>query len=346
MPKYFRGRIQQCARAAVVLVAALTLLVVAGYKIGPESVWPLALLQYFPHVLFLLPALVAVALSFTIGRGWQVVSISSVLVFVTFVMGFELNTGDHGTGRVRLMTYNVKAYLAANEPLGMWPIKFEIDLHDADIIVLQDARPLVAMLEEEPHVARLMFGSRHLYTYGQYVVASRYTLQDCGPGSIPFRGYSHTYVRCVVDVTGNKFDLFTAHFLSPREGLSAVRYKRLRGIDQWKQNIADRMVQADGLARDLRANVNPIVVAGDLNAPEQSLVVRTLLDTGLRNAFSDAGRGFGYTYGHELLYGGSFMRIDHVLVSSKIGVANCFAGGAEGSSHRAVVADLILGGRK
>ena len=119
MPKDFLESVRWYARFAIVLVSAYTVVVVTGYKIGPESVWPLALLQYIPHIFLLLPAIVATALSLMLGRRWRVVSISSLAAFVTIVMGFELNTGDKGTGRVRLMTYNVKAYLAANSPEGM-----------------------------------------------------------------------------------------------------------------------------------------------------------------------------------------------------------------------------------
>ena len=63
------------------------------------------------------------------------------------------------------------------------------------------------------------------------------------------------------------------------------------------------------------------------------------------DAFSIAGTGFGYTYGHSLWPGISFLRIDHVLVSPEFDVADCFTGNKQGSTHRAVVADTILKNR-
>lgn len=72
------------------------------------------------------------------------------------------------------------------------------------------------------------------------------------------------------------------------------------------------------------------------------MVVQGLLDTGLRNAFSTSGTGFGYTYGHSLWPGISFVGIDHVLVSLEIGIADCFVGGERGSTHRPVIADLAM----
>jgi endonuclease/exonuclease/phosphatase (EEP) superfamily protein YafD len=113
--------------------------------------------------------------------------------------------------------------------------------------------------------------------------------------------------------------------------------------DEWRANAQDRMAQADMLAQTLANRQQPAIVAGDLNAPEQSLVVRTLLDTGLRDAFSSAGTGYGYSHGHSLrphLF--STIRIDHILVSREIGVEDCFVGGKEGSEHRPVIADLWM----
>ena len=231
------------------------------------------------------------------------------------------------------------------KPEGLSPIAREIALHDADIIVLQDARELVAMFMASPESVRPMFGSRQIYVYGQYLVASRYALRNCNPGSISFRELPHTYVRCVVDINGREVDLFTAHFVTPRNGLNAIRHERSHGINEWKENVSDRMVQATSLAEELRRGFRPFIVAGDLNAPAHSLVVRALLDTGARDAFSIAGRGFGYTYGHSLWPGISFLRIDHVLVSAEFDVADCFTGNKQGSTHRAVVADTILKNR-
>lgn len=104
----------------------------------------------------------------------------------------------------------------------------------------------------------------------------------------------------------------------------------------------DRLVQSGLLAEHLRQMKRPRIVAGDLNAPETSAVVKTLLHTGLRDAFSSAGVGYGYTHGHALKLGMSFLRIDHVLVSDDIGVVQTEVGGAVASEHRPVIADLLL----
>jgi endonuclease/exonuclease/phosphatase (EEP) superfamily protein YafD len=132
------------------------------------------------------------------------------------------------------------------------------------------------------------------------------------------------------------------HFASPREGLNAARHEGLDGIDDWRRNYGSRLTQAHALAADMRHALRPLIVAGDLNAPVSSPVLRSLLDTGLRDAHSSVGRGFGYSYGHDLRPGFSFLRIDHILVSADVGLAGTHVGGRTASEHRPVIADLLL----
>lgn len=59
MPKHIRAIIRCGARPVVVLVTVSIALMAIGYKIGPEKIWPLALLQYTPHALLLMPVLLS-----------------------------------------------------------------------------------------------------------------------------------------------------------------------------------------------------------------------------------------------------------------------------------------------
>ena len=243
------------------------------------------------------------------------------------------------------MTYNVKDYIALDKPEGVAIISDEVARHDPDILVFQDANRLNSMRETNPALLKLLYGDRQVYTFGQYAVASRYPLRGCRPGKISYRERQHTFVHCVVHTGFTQIDLYTAHFLTPRDGLNAVRHERLSGIDEWEQNVADRMEQARALAGQVQTSIRPIILAGDFNAPDHSLVVRTLQSAGVRDAFAAAGTGYGYTYGHSLRPGISFLRIDHIFVSPNIGVRDCFVGGKLGSPHRPVIADLVLNRR-
>ncbi len=317
------------------------LAIAALFAIGPETLWPVALLQYFPPVL-LAAALVALACTFRLGWGWRCLAMALCALSVFYFMGLEVHLQPTAKDRLRIMTYNVKEYLARKRVDGTLMVADEISRHNADVIVLQDAGGLADVLARSEPLRKLVVGDRKMYAFGQYLVASRIPMKDCAPGDISYRGESHTYVRCVLTYRNREFDLFGVHFATPRDGMNAVRSGWFSGVDEWRQNVSDRMTQATALAKAIRASPRPTIVAGDLNAPMPSMVIRTLQQVGLHDAFAGAGNGFGNTYGHSFSPGISFMRIDHILHSSEFEPSRCFEGGEESSAHRPVIADFDM----
>lgn len=330
------------ARLAIGLAAACALVLAAAFRFADEQVWWAELARYVPYPAYLVPALVVAAWSLRLGWRWRFIALGVLGLVLGPIMGFALGNSDSGSGRVRLMTYNVKDYVATELRGGMGAIAWELALHDADIIVMQDAHLTSEMYLADPQSMARMFGDRQVVTSEQYIIASRLPLRNCKDGNISFPGETHHYLSCTVVAKGGEFDLLNVHLLTPRAGLNATRHERLDGIDDWKDNVASRMAQARLLARDVASRSRPVVLAGDLNAPEHSPVVQALLGAGLRDAFSAAGVGYGHTHGHSLRPHISFNRLDHVLVSSQIGVAECFVGGKHASEHRPVIADLWL----
>ncbi|CAH0348925.1 endonuclease/exonuclease/phosphatase family protein [Aquabacterium sp. CECT 9606] len=333
---------QWAGRAAVLGVALGVVVVWLCLANDPENHAALALLLYVPYPVYLLPALVAFIWSFSLGWRWRVLALTSLLVVLIVLMRPAFGHADEGYRRVRLMTYNVKSYLAVQRPHGLAEVSMEVLQHDPDVIVMQDAGQFMDEHFVPPDARKTIFGKREIYAFGQYIVASRFPLKECKPGLIPYNGQNHTFVHCVVSANGTDFDLVTVHFVTPRYGLNAARSEGVKGLGAWRDNMNKRLTQSGALAEQLRAMNRPRVVAGDLNAPENSNVVQDLLDTGLRDAFSSAGLGYGYTHGHSLWPGISFLRIDHVLVSGDIGVSDAFVGGKVASQHRPVIADLLL----
>jgi endonuclease/exonuclease/phosphatase (EEP) superfamily protein YafD len=93
------------------------------------------------------------------------------------------------------------------------------------------------------------------------------------------------------------------------------------------------------LARELAGLKQPVILAGDLNTTMWSVSYRALEQhTGLRNVR----QGFGVlpTWPSGSL--GSMLALDHVLVSSAVGVQALKTLRVRGSDHRAVVAVLAL----
>ena len=342
------GVLRGTARLIVAATAVATLLLALGFAWGDERTWWIELLRYVPFPAWLLPALLSVVVALGLGWRWCLVAWATLGLVLTAVMGLSVG-GWRGAQlpqepSLRVMTYNIKSYKAEGQAGGYEDIAEEIALQAPDVLVMQDAQ---ALNDEPPgrHAAALravLRSYRARFGDGQFVVASRHPLSHCQAVELPAHGGPLDYVRCTVQVDGRPVTLVTTHTLSPRKGLNATRHEAWAGVDDWRENFRTRLDQTRQLARELERLPRPLIVAGDLNAPEQSPVVRDLLEVGLRDAHAAAGVGWGYTIGHALRPHLSFVRIDHILVSPDIGVQRSWTGGREGSEHRPVMADLQL----
>jgi len=344
-----RVALRRVAAALVVTITAGIVVLALAQRSARDDLHWLELSRYLPYYWLAVPAAVGLGLSVWLGRRWIAVGVAAPLVLATVTMAPAWSTREagaysaDGTRTLRLMTYNAKAGSAAQRADGILAIGAEVARHDPDILVMQDADGLLVERSDPALSGQVsVFGLPHVYALGQYVVLSRLPLQGCTVGNIDYRDESHRYLRCNFDLHGVALTVVTAHFKSPRSGLRATRSQGVDGADEWQQNFEDRLAQSRALARDLAKLSGPLIVAGDLNASEASPVVQNLLATGLRDAFSAAGRGYGYTYGQSMRAGLSFLRIDHILVSPDIAVADCFAGGDQASEHRPVIADLSI----
>jgi vancomycin resistance protein VanJ len=326
-------------RLLVLALVAASLVLIGAQQLGTDGPWWLELSRYLPLPLLLAPGIVALLLSLRLGRRWVAASAAAVLLFATVAAGFVWHAAGGREGAIRLMTYNAKATQALDRADGLAALQREVARDDPDIVVMQDAGALRHWRDANPKTP--LFGFPHVFAEGQYVVASRLPLRGCATARVETGGEPMQYVHCTVDANDAAFELLTVHFESPRNGLNAARHEGFEGIESWRRNHDARLAQARALARVV--GTRPIVLAGDLNAPESSSVVGNLLARGLRDAFASAGRGYGYTYGHTLRPAFSFLRIDHILVSPEIGVRDCFVGGSEASEHRPVIADLAPG---
>jgi endonuclease/exonuclease/phosphatase (EEP) superfamily protein YafD len=239
-----------------------------------------------------------------------------------------------GAMRLRVMTYNIKYYKTQNDEQDLKAIWTQIAAANPDILLLQDATN-----SEHGPLGELLRGWS-ICVFGQYVIASRLPLSNAQVGSISFFGQSHTYLRCQLRAGSRLIDVYNVHLLTPRFGLVSI--KNFEGISDLQTETSDRLVQAHELAKDLKADTLPAIVAGDFNAPLQSIVCQTIMQDKKQDAFAAAGRGYGYTYGHSLRFRHSFVRIDHIFADSTLSVIDCWAGKADGSDHRPVIADIAL----
>jgi hypothetical protein len=281
-------------------------------------------------------------------RQWVWVPLLCVLWSLGPVMGFCWSLSEPaeavGTPVIRVMTWNTKYGGGKNARL----LVEEIIRENPDIVLLQDSRATLYGL-----LGRY-FSKWNVDSFGQYVVASRFPLISKEVFWAAYPGGKWPLLRYRLLIGPETVSLYNVHFSSPREGLSSFSLARQRpqflpqAIRRIDNNAEERLSQARALREFIRQEQGPVIVAGDLNSTSASLSCLVLQESGLRDAFDEGGRGYGYTYGHFLLRNRfpwlnlSWMRLDHIMMSSHLQSRRCWTGTADASDHRPVIADLIL----
>ena len=265
-------------------------------------------------------------------------------------MGFcwSLHPPEESQGSVslRVMTWNVK--YSSHDNLAHMALIRDIELNKPVVVILQDADgALNGPLGK-------YFSTWNVRSYGQYIIASRLPLGDLKVLQISFPGEEHTCVRTQFQVNATTVALYNVHFQTPRWGLNAIRVARRKplylpkAIQRLENNVGARLTQVQILREYISKEQGPVIIAGDLNSPDASQVCATLRAVDLHDAFAESGNGFGYTYGHLLLrhwvptFNFSWIRIDHILLSSQFQSRHCWTGTGKVSAHRPVIADLVF----
>ena len=319
-----------------VLYGMILAVITLANAIGPDRWWLSGLNLYLPQWLWGLPGLLLTVATFKIAWRAAWFPLLCLLWVAGPLMGFCWGTSlsaDAAAGKpaLRVMTYNIK--------YGRGDINAIID-------EITNAQPDLLMIQDAAETMRGPLGiflkSWNVRTFGQYIIASKLPLSRAEVRWISFPGAPHTCLRCRLTISSRSVTVYDVHLLTPRQGLSAIKSEGDDGVSTLEDNITARLYQAKVLAEMLQKEQGPLIAAGDLNAPDSSIVCKMLAQAGLHDAFSEAGQGYGYTYGHALRLRHSFMRIDHLLLSPDWRAQHCRTGGSEGSAHRPVIADLIL----
>lgn len=198
------------------------------------------------------------------------------------------------------------------------------------------------------------FRKWNVQSEGEYIIASRLPLAKADDGSIFLSGKKENCLRCRLQIGPSMTTVYNVHFESPRDGLSAIVAARnnpssvQKSIWQLKHNVSKRLNQAHRVCELIGQEHGPVIIAGDFNSSDSSLVYANLRHVGLHDAFAEGGHGYGFTYGHFLLQqqlprlNVSWMRIDHIMVSLQLRTKRSWTGTWKASVHRPVIADLVL----
>ena len=314
---------------------------------GADRWWFGALNLYLPQILWGLPAIPLFVYSLRYARRWVWAPLLCILWVAIPIMDLHLSIESSaeptGSPSLRIMTCNAK--YGKHDISGLIG---DIDRYRPDVVLLQDAGgSLDSRLGE-------YIKNWHVRSFEQYVIASRYPLSEAEVLWDPVPGEREACLRCRLRLGHTELTIYNVHFQTPREGLNAFRSTRKKpwylpmAIHRLEENVAARLSQARIIAGFLRQEKGPVIVGGDMNSPDSSMPCMTMRHEGFHDAFAEGGTGYGYTYGHYLLQHRlpflrlSWMRIDHIMMSSQLQTRRCWIGSGKASDHRPVMADITL----
>ncbi len=301
--------------------------------LGPEKTAVGVFNLYLPQIIWVVPLMLALPIILRYAPRKTLLLIPGLLWVLFVLMGFiihwRVQSPRNGGRMIRVMSYNVKWGHRDTDAIAA-----EIKQDQPDIILMQDSQYI---LDGPVQQALKGYHFRQLY---QIAIASRFPLSPMTAVKLHQPGTAYNCARALVTVGGRHVTLYSVHLLSPRVGLDEA----LQGdFHPLMQGAAIRLTQINKLIRLSRNEQNPLLIAGDLNSPPASEVMRKVRKAGFMDAFESRGVGYGYTYGQYLWpLRLPFLRLDHILLRGDWRVIHCWTGNSLGSGHSPVIADLWL----
>ncbi len=357
------------------LMVAVSVLVAAGFvlswmarRVPPATYGVLSAAGLFAPVLY---AVNFVCLLYWVIR-WRRGVYIPLAVMVAGLWGVTLFfrpqlTQDHtdlsrDRSLVSVVTYNVRGMLRPAAGAGsslrssMGDVVAVVDSLRPDILCLQEfasteVSPARRFEESLPlyNYSRKRYnitGSDQNYGWGN-AIYSKYPI--AGSGYMDFEGTNNSILWADIAVRRDTVRVFNAHLQTTTIKASDERYivdmdfvadddnlSRVRGmLGRLTRNYIIRSAQADSLAARIAASPYPVVVCGDFNDTPFSWAYRRIA-RGLKDSFSEAGRGYGHTYRGFF----DMLRIDYMLHSPRMTCVWYDSPSFDNSDHNPVAVKL------
>jgi endonuclease/exonuclease/phosphatase (EEP) superfamily protein YafD len=293
--------------------------------------WLATTLLFGPRWLLLLPLAVLVPASWRWDRALFAPLALSAIIVLGSVMG--LRTGWRSwlaspdpTRDVTVMTLNAKG--GGTLSVALTDLLFGFDL---DVLAIQECGG---------ELGKRIEALQDWHTDGRdgLCLVSRYPITTVrGMEREAFRGAA-LVVTYRLEADPIPLHVTDLHLETPRAGLAQIRAGDLKeGIPKLEQKSSLREIELRRAARWADEFPRPQIVLGDFNTPPESPIYRGE-GSGWTNAFSVAGRGFGFTR----MNGWIRARIDHILVDGSLDVIRAWVGPDVGSDHRPMIATIRL----
>jgi endonuclease/exonuclease/phosphatase family metal-dependent hydrolase len=336
-------------------VAFLLLLITSMRSIGEKNL-TLAFLLYCPQVAWLLPMPFFLLPALLWQRKLFLALILTTGIFVWSVMGYRFGSDDplpvsnRGADTLTLLSYNQGQQ--GNKNLQRFK-----NLIQPDFLVLQEASQLKLYAENSGYEELGYLGGE-----GEYAMLSKYPITDTSPVTFPyppFTGHKQTVAtRFEIDWNGTQIAIYSVHLPTPRDVLLYYRKGAflygiigIPGTELGEKRKANqlywdaRLALSESLAKHLKEEKLPMIVAGDFNTPHFGYNHR-FFESFLHDAHKTSGSGFGYTFPgtthNPLSLGGPWMRLDYIFYDENWQGLRCMVEKKRPSQHRAIAVTLQL----
>ncbi|MEU2970906.1 endonuclease/exonuclease/phosphatase family protein [Nocardiopsis alba] len=323
-PREVRPRNKWVSGLAVAV--AVGLLLFSGLRlVGLERGFPLVpLMAYAPLVLFTIPVLVV---AFLLMRRFAAAG-AAMVAFALLAIAILPRLIDEGPippevpgPELRVLTLNTHFGSVAPETI--------VDLareHEMDVLTLQEVTPeLYAGLEEAGLAEVLPYSMDHSAPAADGgTVHSVYPLTPVGDPGREIDSLSMPHTSLEVPGTARPVEVVSVHPMSPR---------RPSSMEAWEWGLLMLPPATEDTTR---------ILAGDFNATLDHAAMRHVVFEGYVDAADVTGQGLTGTWpvGKPL----PKVALDHVLVDHRAAVDGLDFLDVEGTTHRALVADLTLPG--
>jgi endonuclease/exonuclease/phosphatase (EEP) superfamily protein YafD len=305
-------------------------------RFAGEDAWFGVLVAHSPHGIYLVLALVVVALA-GLMKAWRAlgVGVMTLGLAVGPLGGFEVSgSAPAATGpKLRVVQYNVNKWDAGTDKIVDTLVALA-----PDVFCLEEAGAYhwLSRPDQQPDALRKALAAYNFVSSGELMIGTKLPLvsqhvEPLAPGP-PGR----PMIEAVVRVGSGDVSVLAVHLI-PTMAFEPWAEDRGEAAGKGLVEIARaRRAQVDKVRAYATSRNRPVVVCGDFNALPGAAAIRSL-EGSLDDAFRVRGTGFGYTAPVPI----PLQRIDYVFVRG-LEVTNVEVSGARTSDHHPVIADLFV----
>lgn len=321
------------------IVLGYCVFVVAAWQIMinyGDRWWPATILLFSPRWLISLPLFALLPFVLFLRR-WLFIPLvlTLVIVFIPFIGLTSLLKKERPQtiGKpLRVVTCNVHSG--------------EFDSIKLARMIRQTAADIVTLQEYPPDQILAAPAGWTVAQSRGFAILSRYPLKGLNflTMSPPGEKWLWTFMlQSVVTTPGGDVAVCSLQLPTPRFGLQDILDRKTLIRPKRKGRLVrdtEFRRQAAGKLRDYAATLKmPVILAGDFNTPVESTIYREIWGD-YANAFSQSGRGYGWTQRATVKGFTIGVRIDHVLTSKELVPLVSEVGPDVDSDHLPLIADV------